>query len=201
MIATYHPLRDYGRGNFRLRITGWGVRIKKTSFDRLKRSLENPTWRRCLDWFERLTGFQETDYAETRARLVVDGDRLKFAGQRQKLCRWRAGTGITRNTSPAGEIPRRPIGAPQGIIGDWGRAGDARAVSIRRRAISGRVPVLRLPAARRMDPPRLPVQTAAASRPKMNSPARAIKDAQSRKRPRNCTADAAKAAFVRVIRR
>jgi hypothetical protein len=30
-----------------------------------------------LDWFERLTGFQETDYAETRARLVVDGDRLK----------------------------------------------------------------------------------------------------------------------------
>ncbi len=31
----------------------------------------------CLDWFERLTGFQETDYAETRARLVVDRGRLK----------------------------------------------------------------------------------------------------------------------------
>jgi hypothetical protein len=30
-----------------------------------------------LDWFETLTGFQETDYAKTRARFVVDGDRLK----------------------------------------------------------------------------------------------------------------------------
>jgi hypothetical protein len=30
-----------------------------------------------LDWFERLTGFQETDYDDTRARLAVDRGRLK----------------------------------------------------------------------------------------------------------------------------
>jgi hypothetical protein len=29
-----------------------------------------------LDWFERLTGFQETDYDDTRARLAVDRGRL-----------------------------------------------------------------------------------------------------------------------------
>ena len=30
-----------------------------------------------MDWFERLTGFREGDYHETRARLGVDGDRLR----------------------------------------------------------------------------------------------------------------------------
>jgi hypothetical protein len=30
-----------------------------------------------MDWFERLTGFKETNYAETRTKLAVDGDRLK----------------------------------------------------------------------------------------------------------------------------
>jgi hypothetical protein len=30
-----------------------------------------------MDWFERLTGFQETSYDETRARLRVEGDRLR----------------------------------------------------------------------------------------------------------------------------
>jgi hypothetical protein len=30
-----------------------------------------------LDWFERLTGFQETEYHDTRARLTVDRGRLK----------------------------------------------------------------------------------------------------------------------------
>lgn len=30
-----------------------------------------------MDWFERLTGFQETDYDDTRARLAVDRGRLK----------------------------------------------------------------------------------------------------------------------------
>ena len=29
-----------------------------------------------MDWFERLTGFKETNYAETRTKLAVDGDRL-----------------------------------------------------------------------------------------------------------------------------
>jgi hypothetical protein len=28
------------------------------------------------DWFERLTGFSETDYATTQSQLVVDGDTL-----------------------------------------------------------------------------------------------------------------------------
>jgi hypothetical protein len=30
-----------------------------------------------LDWFEQLTGFPETTYAKTRARLAIEGNRLK----------------------------------------------------------------------------------------------------------------------------
>jgi hypothetical protein len=30
-----------------------------------------------MDWFERLTGFRETGYEETRSRLEVDGGRLR----------------------------------------------------------------------------------------------------------------------------
>lgn len=30
-----------------------------------------------MDWFERLTGFRETDYDDTRAKLRVDGSRLR----------------------------------------------------------------------------------------------------------------------------
>jgi hypothetical protein len=30
-----------------------------------------------MDWFESLTGFQEDGYDETRAKLAVDGDRLR----------------------------------------------------------------------------------------------------------------------------
>ena len=29
-----------------------------------------------MDWFEKLTGFRETTYEETRAKLIIDGDRL-----------------------------------------------------------------------------------------------------------------------------
>ena len=30
-----------------------------------------------MDWFERLTGFRETDYDDTRAKLRVNGNRLR----------------------------------------------------------------------------------------------------------------------------
>jgi hypothetical protein len=30
-----------------------------------------------MDWFEILTGFRETDYDDTRARLKVEGTRLR----------------------------------------------------------------------------------------------------------------------------
>jgi len=30
-----------------------------------------------MDWFERLTGFRETNYDDTRAKLAVDGSRLR----------------------------------------------------------------------------------------------------------------------------
>lgn len=30
-----------------------------------------------MDWFERLTGFRETDYDETRSKLAVAGTRLR----------------------------------------------------------------------------------------------------------------------------
>lgn len=29
-----------------------------------------------MDWFERLTGFQEGTYADTKGKLAVDGERL-----------------------------------------------------------------------------------------------------------------------------
>jgi hypothetical protein len=31
-----------------------------------------------MDWFEILTGFRETDYDDTRAKLKVEGSRLRF---------------------------------------------------------------------------------------------------------------------------
>ncbi|HET7382643.1 MAG TPA: hypothetical protein VFJ59_08675 [Pseudolabrys sp.] len=30
-----------------------------------------------MDWFEKLTGFSETSYGDTRAKLKVEGRRLK----------------------------------------------------------------------------------------------------------------------------
>ena len=30
-----------------------------------------------MDWFERLTGFRETDYDDTRDKLKVEGSRLR----------------------------------------------------------------------------------------------------------------------------
>jgi hypothetical protein len=30
-----------------------------------------------MDWFERLTGFRETDYDDTRAKLRIEGSRLQ----------------------------------------------------------------------------------------------------------------------------
>jgi hypothetical protein len=30
-----------------------------------------------MDWFERLTGFREAGYDDTRAKLKVEGDQLK----------------------------------------------------------------------------------------------------------------------------
>ena len=30
-----------------------------------------------MDWFEKLTGFREVGYDETRIKLAVDGDRLR----------------------------------------------------------------------------------------------------------------------------
>jgi hypothetical protein len=40
-----------------------------------KRGTDRQT--RSMDWFESLTGFRETDYADTRAKLAVDGNRLR----------------------------------------------------------------------------------------------------------------------------
>ena len=38
-----------------------------------------------MDWFERLTGFGEGSYEETRAKLKVDGRQIRFARQQQEL--------------------------------------------------------------------------------------------------------------------
>ena len=37
-----------------------------------------------MDWFERLTGFRETSYHDTRAKLKVDGSRLRAS----RACGW-----------------------------------------------------------------------------------------------------------------
>lgn len=39
--------------------------------------LWNSFWERSMDWFERLTGFRETSYADTHARLRVKGRQLQ----------------------------------------------------------------------------------------------------------------------------
>lgn len=33
--------------------------------------------RKSMDWFERLVGFREASYEETRSKLAVDGGRLR----------------------------------------------------------------------------------------------------------------------------
>ena len=46
----------------------------------MRRDLE-----KTADWFEKLTGFREIGYEETRARLTVDGGKLVLSDQWREL--------------------------------------------------------------------------------------------------------------------
>ena len=68
-----------------------------------------------MDWFERLTGFRETSYDDTRRRLEVGGGRLRSSanGNPQELLRADDDAAIITPacTSYAGEVPPRNHGA------------------------------------------------------------------------------------------
>jgi hypothetical protein len=50
--------------------------IKKSSSG-ISTRREHDRWERSMDWFERLTGFRETNYDDTRAKLSVEGSGLR----------------------------------------------------------------------------------------------------------------------------
>jgi hypothetical protein len=69
------------------------------------------------DWFEPLTGFRETDYADTWAKLAVEGDRPKSLvnGKSYGIGKLELVSSVARPCSPVapsrlhgGERPVRP---------------------------------------------------------------------------------------------
>ncbi len=94
-----------------------------------------------MDWFERLTGFRETDYDDTRAKLVVEGSRLRslingksYGIGELELVPLQA----LRERAKSGERTAR---AAQGKRGDRRRAANASVARERRRAVPSRIPV------------------------------------------------------------
>ena len=94
-----------------------------------------------MDWFEKLTGFRETDYDDTRAKLKVEGSRLRSLVNGKRLWHRRARIGVLAIPARKGEIRRRTARAAKGKRGDWRRAADASIARKRRRIISSGVPV------------------------------------------------------------
>ena len=78
-----------------------------------------------MDWFEKLTGFRETDYDDTRAKLKVEGSSTAIPGQRQRLWHRRTGIGAVAIPARKGEIRGRTARTAQGKRGDRRRAADA----------------------------------------------------------------------------
>jgi len=75
-----------------------------------------------MDWFERLTGFRERPYEETRAQLEVRGDRLHSRVNGRSY-----GIGRLELASVA-ELRARAHGAPEGLPGVTKVVGDVRAM-------------------------------------------------------------------------
>ena len=75
-----------------------------------------------MDWFERLTGFRELPWEETRARLEVLGDRLHSRVNGRSY-----GTGRLELASVA-ELRVRALGAPKGSLSLSKVTGDVRAM-------------------------------------------------------------------------
>jgi hypothetical protein len=75
-----------------------------------------------MDWFERLMGFRETGYAQTRSRLVVDGETLRSSatGQAYGIGRFELMSlaGLRSLTQSAGQVPgRRRVRIVEGDVG------------------------------------------------------------------------------------
>jgi hypothetical protein len=78
-----------------------------------------------MDWFEKLTGFREKSYGDTRAKLKVEGGQLQslingisYGIGHLELVSLEA---LRQSTLSAGG----PVWAAQGKCGDWRCAADA----------------------------------------------------------------------------
>jgi hypothetical protein len=78
-----------------------------------------------MDWFERLTGFQELGYQEARRKLEVVGDQLRSKVNRRSY-------GVGQPETPSlGELPARAVqtmGDPSGNLSIANIAGDIRTL-------------------------------------------------------------------------
>ena len=74
-----------------------------------------------MDWFERLTGFPETDYDRTRANLTVGGAQLRSLANGASFgfgcinLRQRSAPGLPRS---GGEGRKPPFSASAGSLGE-----------------------------------------------------------------------------------
>ena len=83
-----------------------------------------------MDWFEQLTGFRETEYANTRARLSVEGDRLQSLVNGKSYSIGELELGVTANVARSGEVRRWFPRTNEGHCGDRRCAADASAAAI-----------------------------------------------------------------------
>lgn len=51
--------------------------LTKRSSSETSTRREHDCWKRAMDWFEKLTGFREATYDDTRAKLAIEGSRLR----------------------------------------------------------------------------------------------------------------------------
>ena len=94
-----------------------------------------------MDWFERLTGFRETSYDDTRAKLKVEGSRLQSLINGKSYGIGELELVPLQDPARKGEIRRRTARTAQGKRSDRRRAANASVARERRRVIPSGVPV------------------------------------------------------------
>lgn len=75
-----------------------------------------------MDWFEKLTGFRETDYDDTRGKLRVEGRRLKSLINGKSYGIGELELVIIASPAREGKIRKRPLWKTQGKCGNRRRA-------------------------------------------------------------------------------
>ena len=78
-----------------------------------------------MDWFEQLTGFRETNYDATRAKLKVEGDQLQSLVNGKSYGIGELELVPLQALRSRLKISWRAAGATQSKGGDWWRAGNA----------------------------------------------------------------------------